>query len=119
MLTPDRLFRLITEMVFLLLGALIAWIGLAGRLYFDRRSMAWIAVSVALILWGLRALAKPGQWGSRWETWTRGLSLLLVGALMAAVVKVPFLWVGRLMALAGAVLIVRGFLGALLAVRPR
>jgi hypothetical protein len=119
MLAPDRLLRLINEMIFLLLGALIAWIGLTGRLFFDRRSLSWVIVSVAMILWGLRALLKVDQWLSPLLNWTRGLSLLVVGVLMVAVVKAPFSWVGPLMALAGAVLIARGVVGTILVLRPR
>ena len=119
MLTADRLFRLINEMIFLLLGALLAWLGLSGRLFFDRRSLAWIIVSVALILWGLRALYKPGEWRARWENWTRGLSLVFVGVLMVAISRVPFAWVGPLLALSGALLVLRGILSSFLVLRPR
>ena len=65
MLTPDRLFRLLNEMIFLLLGGLLAWVGASGRIFFNRHSLNWVVVSVALILWGLRALMKPGAWQAR------------------------------------------------------
>lgn len=119
MLTPQQLFRLIIEMIFLLLGGLLAWLGASGRLFFDRRSLAWVVISVALILWGLRALYRPGEWRARWQNWTRGLSLVLVGAVMVAIARVPFAWVGPLLALAGALLMLRGILGSFLALRPR
>jgi len=64
MLTPERLQRLIIEFIFVLLGALLVWLGLAGPARgrtVDRHSMAWLVLSVALILWGLRALYKRGQ----------------------------------------------------------
>ncbi len=119
MLTPDRLFRLINEMIFLLLGGLLAWIGVSGRIFFDRRALSWAAVSAALILWGLRALAKPGEWRARWESWTRGLSLVLTGALMAAIARAPFAWVGPLLTTAGLLLILRGMVSAALVFRAR
>ena len=119
MLTPDRLFRLITEMIFLLLGGLLVWLGLSGRLFFDRRSLAWVIASVALILWGLRALYSPGEWWARWQNWRRGLSLVLVGVMMVAIARVPFPWVGPLLACAGLLLMARGILGSLLSLRPR
>jgi len=117
MLSPARLSQLMVELVFLLLGALVVWLGLNGRIYFDRRSVPWLIISVALLVWGLLALARPGQWWTLWQKWNRGLSLVLLGALMLAVTRVPFLWVGKLLAVAGLVLIVRGLLGAILILR--
>ncbi len=117
MLSPARLMELIVELVFLLLGALVVWLGLQGRIYIDRRSIPWLIVSVALLVWGLLALARPGQWWARWQKWNRGLSLLLLGALMLAVTRVPYLWVGKLLAVGGVVLIVRGLLGTFLILR--
>ena len=117
MLSPARLSQLLVELVFLLLGGLVVWLGLHGRIYFDRRSVPWLIISGALLAWGLLALARPGQWWARWQKWNRGLSLVLLGALMLAVTRVPFLMVGKLLAAAGLVLIVRGLLGAILILR--
>jgi len=72
-----------------------------------------------LVLWGLRALYKPGQWWARWENWTRGLSLVLLGALMLVISRVPFAWVGPMLAALGAVLALRGIVGSALVLRPR
>jgi hypothetical protein len=119
MLTPQQLLRTIIEIIFVLLGGLVAWLGLSGHILFDRRKPGWLLLSVAVILWGLRALYKPVQWWSRTEQWTRGLSLTLLGAVMFAISRVPFLWVGRLLAFAGVVLIVRGLIGSVLIFRPR
>src|SRR5271157_38597 len=117
MLSPARLTELMVELVFLLLGTLVVWLGVSGRISFDRRSVSWLVLSVALLAWGLLALARPGQWRARWQKWNRGLSLLLLGAIMLAATRVPFLWVGRLLALAGLVLILRGLIGAILIFR--
>lgn len=119
MLSPARFSQLMVEFVFLLLGALVVWLGLSGKIYFDRRSIPWLLISVGIALWGLMALAKPGQWWARWQKWNRGLSLLLLGVIMLIVTRVPFLWVGRLLALAGLVLLVRGVLGCLLILKQR
>ena len=65
MLTPERLLRFMIELIFVLLGGLLMWLGLAGPVHgrtVDRHSSGWLILSVALILWGLRALYKPGQW---------------------------------------------------------
>ncbi len=117
MLSPARLSQLMVELVFLLLGALVVWLGLQGRINIDRRSIPWLIVSVAMLAWGLLALARPGQWSARWQKWNRGISLVLLGGLMLAVTRVPFLWVAKLLAVAGLILIVRGLLGAILILR--
>jgi hypothetical protein len=119
MLTPQQLLRTIIEIIFVLLGGLVAWLGLSGHILFDRRKPGWLLLSVAVILWGLRALYKPVRWWSRLETWTRGLSLILLGAVMLAISRVPFLWVGPLLALAGVLLTMRGLIGVALIFRPR
>ena len=112
MLSPARLSQLLVEFVFLLLGALVIWLGLSGRIYFDRRSVPWLVISVGIALWGLMALAKPG-W-ARGQKWNRGASLLLLGVIMLVITRVPWFWVGRLLAVAGLILLVRGALGCLL-----
>lgn len=119
MLSPARLTQLIVELVFLLLGVLVAWLGLVGRIYFDRRGIAWLVVSVALVAWGLLALAKPGEWRARWQKWNRGGSLVVLGVIMLVISRVPFLWVGKLLALAGLVLVIRGVAGAVLILKQR
>lgn len=119
MLTPERLLRLTIELIFVLLGGLVAWLGLARRMSVDRHSTSWLILSVALIVWGLRALYKPGQWWLRWENWTRGLSLALLGILMLVISRVPFLWVGPMLAAAGGLLVLRGVIGSALMFRPK
>lgn len=119
MLSPARLTQLVVEMIFLLLGILVVWLGATGHINFDRRSVAWLAISVGVAVWGLLALAKPGQFWARWQKWNRGGSMLLLGLLMLAISRVPFLWVGRLLAISGLVLILRGIFGSLLILKPR
>src|SRR5437899_12900791 len=92
MLTPERLLRLVIELIFILLGGLLIWFGFAGPIYgrtVDRHSISWVILSVTLILWGLRALYKPGQWWLRWGNWTRGLSLVLLGIVMLVISRGP------------------------------
>lgn len=119
MLTAARLSQLIVEVVFLLLGGLVAWLGMTGRINFDRRGIYWLAISVGVAAWGLLALARPAQWWARWQKWNRGGSLLLLGLLMLAMTRVPFLWVGKLLALCGLVLALRGALGSLLILKQQ
>ncbi len=67
MLTPERLLRLMIELIFIMLGGLIAWLALVRHIAVDRHSVSWIILSVALILWGLRALYKPWHWWLHWR----------------------------------------------------
>ena len=123
MLTPQQLLRTIIEIIFVLLGALVTWLGLSGHILVgflnERQRPGWLVLSVAVILWGLRALYKPVQRWSRTEQLTRGLSLTLLGVVMLAIARVPFLWVGPLLALAGVLLTMRGLIGVALIFRPR
>jgi hypothetical protein len=119
MLTPERLLRLMIELIFVMLGALVAWMAVVQRIAVDRHSVSWLILSVALILWGLRALHRPGQWWLRWENWTRGLSLALLGILMLVISRVPFLWVAPMLAAAGGLLVLRGIIGSALVLRTR
>jgi hypothetical protein len=119
MLTPQQALRITIEIIFVLLGGLVVWLGLSEHILFDRRKPGWLLLSAALIVWGVRALYKPGQWWSRTEQRTRGLSLTLLGVVMLAISRVPFLWVGRLLAFAGVLLMLRGFIGTVLILKPR
>jgi hypothetical protein len=119
MLTPERMLRATIELIFVLLGTLVAWLALRGRILVDRHGRMWQILSIVLILWGLRALYKPGQWWARWENWTRGLSLGLLGILMLAITRVPFAWVGPMLVAGGAVLVLRGIVASTLLFRPR
>ena len=42
------------EIIFVLLGLLVVWLGLTGHIFFDRHKLSWLILSLALILWGLR-----------------------------------------------------------------
>jgi len=119
MLTPERLLRVFIEMIFVLLGFLVIWLGLGRRIYVDRHSTSWLILSVALIVWGLRALYSPGQSWLRWQNWTRGLSLALLGGLMLVISRVPFLWVSPMLAAGGGLLVLRGMIATFLIFRPR
>ncbi len=112
MFSTDRLLRVIVELLFVLLGALVIWLGVTGHIFFDRRSLGWLGVGVILVLWGARGLYKPSRLLSQKENWARGVSLVLLGLVMLVISRVAFTWVGPLLALAGAVLAVRGLAGA-------
>lgn len=119
MLTPARLTELLMEVIFLLLGVLVVWLAVNQRIYFDRHGRGWLVLSVALMAWGLLALARPGQFWAKWKKWNRGGSLVLLGLVMLAISRVPFELVVKLLAVAGFVLIARGILGSFLILRQR
>ena len=119
MLTPERLLRVTIELVFVLLGALVAWLALRGHILVDRHGRMWLILSIVLVLWGLRVMYRPGQWWARWENWTRGLSLALLGILMLVITRVPFDWVAPMLVAGGAVLVLRGVVASALVLRPR
>lgn len=117
MLTQDKTLRVLIEFIFMLLGGLIVWLGLTEHIFFDRRRPAWLILSIAIVLWGARALYRPGNFRAGWEEWTRGISMLLLGVVMALISRVPFGWVGRLLAVAGVLLLLRGLAGSMLVFR--
>ena len=114
MLSPARLTQLMMEVIFILLGALVVWLGASGHIYFDRRGAAFLIVSIALIAWGLMAFARPVQRWNIWEKWNRGVSLVLLGLIMVAMTRVPFLWVPRLLIVVGVILVTRGLVACLM-----
>ena len=119
MLRPEQLIRVVIELIFVLLGGLVVWLGLTNQIFFDRRTSAWMILSIALILWGVYAFARPAPGWLRGERWTRGISLVLLGVVMLAITRVPFLMIGKLFAVAGVILALRGLVGMGLILRPR
>src|SRR5215467_6772842 len=112
LLTPDKSLRLTIEVIFVLLGGLVFWIGHSGHFpySFNPRGIGWMLLSIAMIFWGARALYQPGgrvrtyesylekdKFRSRWQNWSRGLSLLLLGVVMLVISRAPFSWVGTLL----------------------
>ena len=119
MFTPERLLRLVIEIIFVLLGLLVVWLGLTGHIFFDRHKSPWLILSVAVILWGVRGIyRKSGSKPPQPEDYTRAVSLTVLGMVLLAISRVPFAWVGPLLACAGVVLAARGVAGTVLLLRP-
>ena len=119
MFTPQQILRSTIELLFVLLGGLVIWLGLSGQIFFDRRKPSWLILSIAIILWGLRALYRPAPRSVPAERWARGLSLILLGAVMLAMSRAPFRWVGPLVVIGGLALGARGLVSLLLIFRPQ
>lgn len=120
MLSLANLFRVLNELVFVLLGVLLVWVAVTGRYSFNRRAPGWIGLGAFLLYWGLRAWSRRGRGAWRGEaaaTAVRGASLALVGAMMLGIVWVPFRWTAPLLGAAGVILMVRGLLSTVLFAR--
>lgn len=117
MLIPAKFFRLLNEFVFVLLGALLIWVAVTGRYFFNPRASEWVGLGVFLIFWGLLAWRRGAAAAPRGEHRVRGGSLTLVGLLMLAIACMPFSWIAPLLSAAGGILMLRGFVSGVLAVR--
>jgi hypothetical protein len=111
----SQLFRLLTEVVFILAGALLLWVGITGRYWFNARGSAWLLLAAALIFWGLRAWRRarltPVRSG-RVAAKIGGSSLVLAGLIMLLLAWMPLSWAGLLLALTGGAFVVRGLANA-------
>jgi hypothetical protein len=120
MASPSHLFRVINELVFMLVGALLALFALTGRYLFNPRRPSWIVLSVVVILWGL------GTWrrahlsrvaAERLVTRIGGSSLVVAGLIMLSLAWAPFRWAGWLLLATGSVFVLRGLVSAAIMAR--
>jgi hypothetical protein len=119
MATPNNLFRLLSEFIVLLLGALLILLAATGRIGLPTRPEGVVALGAIFIFWGVRAATRPGATAARLETMIRSGSLALVGILILAVPFVPAHRAPQLFILAGGVLVLRGVLAAAISVAHR
>jgi len=120
MVSPANLFRMMTEMIFVLLGGLLVFLGLSHRFAFNPRSPAWLGLGAVLVYWGARALTKTtraARTADRMVARVSGISLVLVGFLMLGLVALDPNWKGLVLSVAGAILALRGLAGAILSLR--
>lgn len=112
------LLRLINEIIILLLGALLILLAVSRGVALPARPAAMIALGVALAYWGVRARMRRDTDVSPSQVKVRSGSLILVGAIVVAVPLLPIRYAESLMITAGAILVLRGILGAILFLRP-
>ena len=118
--TPASLLRMTNEMIFVLLGGLLVWVGLSSRFMFDPRKPAWLGLGAVLVYWGVRAWMKTkraARTAERTAVRVGGASLAIVGLMMLGLVFVEFRWVGTVLAMAGGILVLRGLVSAVLSLR--
>ena len=109
--TPAALLRTTNELIFVLLGGLLIWVGLSNRFMFDPRKPAWLGLGVVLVYWGARAwikARKAARTPDRMAVRIGGASLAIVGLMMLSLVLVELRWAGTMLALTGGVLVLRG-----------
>lgn len=115
MTSTTQLFRLMNEVVFVLLGALLGWAAFTGHYYFNPRNMTWILLAGLLVAYGV--VAAMWSSGPRSIAMVRGGSLVIVGLIMLALSHVILRWVQPMLILAGAALALRGIIVAVLVMR--
>jgi hypothetical protein len=120
MLSPANLFRMMTEMIFVLLGGLLVWVGLSGMFLFNPRKPTWLGLGAVLVFWGVRAwmqTKRAARTAERTAVRVGGASLALVGLMMFGLEFVEFRWAGTVLAMAGGILVLRGLISAVLSLR--
>jgi hypothetical protein len=114
---PQHLFRVLNEMVFVLLGGMLMWIAGTGRYFFNPRGMAWFLISGLAIVLGLMSLLTRSGESSRVGAYVRGGSLIVVGLVMISMAWAPYRLVVWLLMFAGIVLVLRGLIGSVMSLR--
>jgi len=113
------LFRLLNEFVVFLLGALLVVLALAHGLHPANRPVVWLLLGVLLIYWGARTGMRASPQATRWYDRLRAASLICAGLLVASLARVPSRHAPLLLAIAGAILALRGLAGAIGSLRPQ
>ena len=106
-----NLFRLLSEFIVLLLGALLIELAITRPVGLPASPIALVILGIALIYWGARVSVRSGAEANRLHARVRGGSLLLVGICVLAIRWMPLRDESLLLGLCGAVLVVRGLVG--------
>ena len=117
MANPASLFRLLSEFIFLLLGALLVLLAVSRTIALPTRPAVWVALGVLLTYRGVRAWMRPDVEATRRLAGIRAISLGVVGLLVIAIPLLPLRHESALLGLAGGVLVARGILGILILAR--
>jgi len=112
--SPGGLFRLLSEFILLLLGALLILLALTGRVGLPARPAALILLGVLFLYWGIRAWMRRESGSTHAPTHLRAGSLVLVGLLVLGIPLLPLHHANLLLGIAGGVLVLRGIASALL-----
>jgi len=116
---PLPLFRLLNEFVVFLLGALLVVLALAHGLHPPNKPVVWLILGALLIYWGARTGMKTTPQSTRWYDRLRAASLICAGLLVAGLAEIPAHRAPLILAIAGAILALRGLAGAIGSLRPQ
>jgi hypothetical protein len=106
-------FRLLSEFILLCLGALLLVIAISGRVAMRMNPLGLILVGILFLLMAGRAWTKPEEGVTRSQSYIRAASLAIVGIVLMNIAIFHSRYSLILLAIAGAVLIVRGLLTAI------
>jgi ABC-type uncharacterized transport system permease subunit len=109
-----NLFRLLSEFIVMLLGALLIVVAISRPVGVPASPIALVILGIALVYWGARVWIHPGGEKNRLHARIRGGSLLLVGICVVAIRWLPLRDESLLLGFAGATLVLRGLMGGLL-----
>jgi hypothetical protein len=114
MATPLNLFRMLSEFILLLLGALLMLLALTRPVGLPARPAALFFLGVLFVYWGVRAWLRREPDATPAQTHLRAGSLVLVGLFVLGIPLLPLRLANLLLGIAGAVLVMRGLAGAVL-----
>jgi hypothetical protein len=112
-----NLFRLLSEFMVLLLGALLIVLAISRPVGVPASPIALVIVGIVLIYLGARAWIRPSE--NRLQARIRGGSLLVVGICVLGIRWLPLRDESLLLELGGAVLVLRGLVGGILLARQK
>jgi hypothetical protein len=110
-------FRLLSEFIVFLLGALLILLAFSGRIGLPTQPAGLIALGAFLVFWGVRVGVKPEPGMRVYESGTRSVSLALVGLAILAIPMLPWRLAPTMLGAAGLILLIRGLLGAIFSMR--
>jgi hypothetical protein len=112
-----NLFRLLSEFIILLLGALLILLAVNRGVSLPSRPSAMIALGVLLMYGGIRGWLHRQLQKEGGAVILRSGSSILVGILILVIPMLPLRYADILLALAGGVLVVRGLVSGILMMR--
>jgi hypothetical protein len=110
-------FRLLSEFIVFLLGALLILLAFSGRIGLPTQPAGLIALGAFLVFWGVRVGVKPEHGMRVYESRIRSVSLALVGLAILAIPMLPWRLAPTMLGAAGLILLIRGLLGAIFSMR--
>jgi hypothetical protein len=111
------LFGLLSEFTVLLLGAFLIVYAVSGRIGIPASPTVLMILGAVFIYWALRNWMRKEAPALRTKTHLRAGSLVIVGLLIITIPFSPLRDTSVLLGLAGAVLVLRGLVVAMLSVR--